>query len=42
MHFDKAHFYDKKDLKPKQFTDNEWHKKDDEHIVNFTDILDVK
>lgn len=41
MHFDEAHRYDKKDLKPQDFADNEWHKKDDELFADFTDILDA-
>ena len=40
-HFDEAHLYDRKDLKPQEFADDEWHKKDDELFADPTDILDA-
>lgn len=39
MYSDKTHHYNRKDLKPEEFTDNEWHNKDDELFANSTDIL---
>lgn len=41
VHFDKANCYDRKDLKPKDFADDEWHKKDDKLLPDATDILDA-
>ena len=41
LHFDEAHRYDKKDLKPQDFADDEWHKEDDELFADPTDILDA-
>ncbi len=41
LHFDEAYRYDKKDLKPQDFTDDEWHKEDDELFADPTDIVDA-
>ncbi len=41
LHFGEAHSYDKKDLKPQDFPDDEWHKEDDELFADPTDILDA-
>ncbi len=41
VHCDKAHHYDRMDLQPQNFADNEWHKEDDELFANPTDILDA-
>lgn len=41
LHFDEAHRYDKKDLKPQDFSDDEWHKEDDELFADPTDIWDA-
>ena len=41
VHFDEAHRYDKKDLKPQDFADDEWHKEDDELFADPTDIIDA-
>ncbi len=41
LHFDEAHHYDKKDLKPQDFADDEWNKEDDELFADPTDILDA-
>ena len=41
VHFDEVHYYDKKDIKPKEFADDEWHKEDDELFANLRNILDT-
>lgn len=41
MHFDKAHNYDKNDLKPQDFADHKWYKKDDKLFTNPIDIIDT-
>ena len=41
VHFHEAHLYDKKDLKPQEFADDEWHKEDDELFADPTDIQDT-
>ncbi len=41
LHFDEGHPYDKKDLKPQDFADDEWNKEDDELFADPTDILDA-
>ncbi len=41
LHFDKAHCYNEKFLKPQDFADDKWHKKDDELFADPTDILDT-
>ncbi len=41
LHFDEAHCYDKKDLKPQDFADDKWHKEDDELFADPIDILDA-
>lgn len=41
MYFDKAHFYDKKNLKFQEFADDKWYKEDDKLFVNPTDIWDA-
>ena len=40
-HFNKAHLYDRNNLKLQKFPDNEWHKKDNELFADHTDILDI-
>ena len=41
VHFDKAHHYDKKNLMPEDFADDEWKNSDDELFADPTDILNV-
>ncbi len=41
LHFDEVHCYDKKDLKPQDFADDEWQKEDDELFAGLTHILDA-
>lgn len=41
LHFDETHCYDRKDLVPKEFADEEWHEKDDALFANPSDILDA-
>ena len=41
VHFDEIHRYDKKNLKPQKFVNNEWHKEDDELFANPIDLLDA-
>lgn len=41
MYFDDAHHYNKKNLKPQDFTNNEYHKEDNEFFADSTDILDA-
>lgn len=41
MHFDKTHCYDKKELQPQKFAENEVYKQDNELFADFTNILDI-
>lgn len=41
VHFDEAHRYDRKDLMPEDFANNEWHETDDELFADPSDILDA-
>lgn len=42
MHFDKAYFYDRKDLKFRKFANNKLQKKDNKLFANSTNIWDAK
>ncbi len=41
LYFDRVHRYEKKDLKPEDFADDEWNKEDDELFADPTDIFDA-
>lgn len=41
MHFDETHCYYRKDLKPQDFTNTKWDKKDKELFGNPMEILDT-
>lgn len=41
VHFDEAHCYDRKDLIPEDFADDEWHEIDNELFADPSDILDA-
>lgn len=41
MHFDKTNYYDRKDLKSKEFANDEWQKYDDKLFANPTNIIDA-
>ena len=41
LHADKGHCYYKRELKPKDFAEDEWHKEDDELVADPKDILNA-
>lgn len=41
VHFDKRHFYSKKNHKHQEFAQNKWNKEDNKLLANITNILDA-
>lgn len=42
IYFDKTYCYNRKNLKPKDFANDEWYKNNNQLFVNLFDILDAK